>query len=200
MDKSILKKLSYGMYIITSKEQDLLVGCTANSVMQINSDTVAISLNNANYTTKVILEQKKFAINILPNNTDIELIKTFGFKKSNEVKTKYEELSASKYTDFDNDYNAGVLVELKKCFNNKVRIDDNILLKTILNKLESAILNDVSKPMNTAVVNNMISKSIETQEKQREIDEIKQQLKKAEKEQLETNLTSLSIQNDLFLK
>lgn len=85
MDKSILKKLSYGMYIITSKEQDLLVGCTANSVMQINSDTVAISLNNANYTTKVILEQKKFAINILPNNTDIELIKTFGFKKSNEV-------------------------------------------------------------------------------------------------------------------
>ena len=85
MDKSILKKLSYGMYIITSKEQDLLVGCTANSVMQINSDTVAISLNNANYTTEVILEQKKFAINILPNNTDIELIKTFGFKKSNEV-------------------------------------------------------------------------------------------------------------------
>ncbi len=85
MDKSILKKLSYGMYIITSKEQDLLVGCVANSIMQINSDTVAISLNNDNYTTKVILEEKKFAINILPTNTDIELIKTFGFQKSNEV-------------------------------------------------------------------------------------------------------------------
>ena len=85
MNKNILKKLSYGMYIITSKNADLLVGCVANSVMQINSDTVAISLNNDNYTTKVILEEKKFVINILPTNTDIELIKTFGFKKSNEV-------------------------------------------------------------------------------------------------------------------
>ncbi len=85
MNKNILKKLSYGMYIITSKNADLLVGCVANSVMQINSDTVAISLNNDNYTTKVILEEKKFVINILPTNTEIELIKTFGFKKSNEV-------------------------------------------------------------------------------------------------------------------
>lgn len=85
MNKNILKKLSYGMYIITSKNADLLVGCVANSVMQINSDTVAISLNNDNYTNKVILEEKKFVINILPTNTDIELIKTFGFKKSNEV-------------------------------------------------------------------------------------------------------------------
>ena len=85
MNKDILKKLSYGMYIITSKNADLLVGCVANSVMQINSDTVAISLNNDKYTTKVILEEKKFVINILPTNTDIELIKTFGFKKSNEV-------------------------------------------------------------------------------------------------------------------
>ena len=85
MNKEILKKLSYGMYIITSKSDDLLVGCVANSVVQINSDTVAISLNNDNYTTKSILEEKKFVINILPTNTDIELIKTFGFKKSNEV-------------------------------------------------------------------------------------------------------------------
>ena len=92
MNKNILKKLSYGMYIISSKEDNLLVGCVANSVMQINSDTVAISLNNNNYTTKVILENNIFAINILPTNTSIELIKTFGFKKSNEI-NKYENIN-----------------------------------------------------------------------------------------------------------
>lgn len=86
MDKNILKKLSYGVYIITSKEEDLLVGCTANSVMQINSDTIAISLNNDNYTTNVILnKEKKFAINIMPIDTSADLITTFGFKKSNEI-------------------------------------------------------------------------------------------------------------------
>ena len=92
MNKNILKKLSYGMYIISSKEDNLLVGCVANSVMQINSDTVAISLNNNNYTTKVILENNLFAINILPTNTSIDLIKTFGFKKSNEI-NKYENIN-----------------------------------------------------------------------------------------------------------
>ena len=80
------------MYIISSKEDNLLVGCVANSVMQINSDTVAISLNNNNYTTKVILENNLFAINILPTNTNIDLIKTFGFKKSNEI-NKYANIN-----------------------------------------------------------------------------------------------------------
>lgn len=92
MEKEILKKLTYGMYIVSSKENDLLVGCVANSIMQINSDTIAISLNNDNYTTKVILAEKKFAINVLPTNTDIELIKTFGFKKSNEI-NKFADIS-----------------------------------------------------------------------------------------------------------
>ena len=85
MDKSVLKDLSYGVYIISSKDEKNLVGCVANSIMQINSETIAISINKENYTTKVIEETKKFAINILPEDIDINLIKTFGFKKSNEV-------------------------------------------------------------------------------------------------------------------
>lgn len=178
---------------INSKEQFTNTGLIDFSVltpsMSVYADSeVAVEL----YSTPFIVHDKE--------SNSLYSIKLEVNKKSNEVKTKYKELSASKYTDFDNDYNAGVLVELKKCFNNKVRVDDDILLKTILNKIENAILKDVSKPMNTAIVNNMINKSIETKEKQNEIDEIKKQLKKAEKEQLETNLTSLSIQNDLFLK
>lgn len=85
MDKSVLKDLSYGVYIVSAKVDDLLVGCVVNSIMQINTNTIAISINKENYTTKVIEETKKFAINILPEDIDIEIIKTFGFKKSNEV-------------------------------------------------------------------------------------------------------------------
>lgn len=92
MNKEILKKLSYGMYLVSSKENNLLVGCIANSIIQINNDTIAISLNNENYTTKTILETKKFAINILPTITSIDLIKTFGFAKSNEI-NKYANIS-----------------------------------------------------------------------------------------------------------
>ena len=92
MDKSVLKDLSYGVYIVSAKADDLLVGCVANSIMQINSETIAISINKENYTTKVIENTKKFAINILPEDIDIEIIKTFGFKKSNEI-NKYENIS-----------------------------------------------------------------------------------------------------------
>lgn len=98
MDKSILKKLSYGVYIISTKDNNKLFGCIANSVMQINSNTIAISLNKNNDTTKAILNTKKLAINILDINTDIDIINTFGFKKSLEY-NKYESIN---YTLDDN--------------------------------------------------------------------------------------------------
>ena len=34
MDKSVLKDLSYGVYIISAKEENNLVGCVVNSVKE----------------------------------------------------------------------------------------------------------------------------------------------------------------------
>ena len=45
MDKSVLKNLSYGVYIISAKDENNLVGCVVNSIMQINTNTIAISIN-----------------------------------------------------------------------------------------------------------------------------------------------------------
>ena len=116
MDKSVLKDLSYGVYIISSKDEKNLVGCVANSIMQINSETIAISINKKNYTTKVINETKKFAINILPQDIDIELIKTFGFKKSNEV-NKYENVNYELVNDLPviKDSCGAIFCEYEKC-------------------------------------------------------------------------------------
>jgi len=92
MDKSVLKDLSYGLYIVTTKKDDKLYGCVANSVIQINSDTIAVSLNKENHTTKAILETKKLGINILDNSTSIDVIETFGFKRSEEY-DKFNDIS-----------------------------------------------------------------------------------------------------------
>ncbi len=94
MDKSVLKDLSYGLYIVSNKDNDKLYGCIANSIMQINQDTIAISLNKENHTTKSILKTKKLGINILGINTNIDLIETFGFKRSEEY-NKYQNVSYS---------------------------------------------------------------------------------------------------------
>lgn len=178
---------------INSKEQFTNTGLIDFSMLNSSTLIYADSVSVVEvYSTPFIIYDKEISVFY-----SIELVLD---KKNDEVKTKYKEIDKTEYEEIDASYDAGSLIELKKCFNNKVRVDDDILLKTILNKIENAILKDVSKPMNTAIVNNMINKSIEAQEKQNEIDEIKKQLKKAEQEQLETNLTSLSIQNDLFLR
>ena len=56
MDKKAFYALSYGVYIISTKDGDRNVGCVANSVMQITSSpaTLAVSMNRDNYTHSCI--------------------------------------------------------------------------------------------------------------------------------------------------
>lgn len=94
MDKKVLRNLSYGVYVVTSKENDKKVGCVVNSVMQVtsNNPTIAVSINHDNYTNKVIKETKKFGLSILKYNSDSKIIGEFGFKSSRDT-NKFEDTS-----------------------------------------------------------------------------------------------------------
>ena len=93
MDKNVLWDLSYGMYVVGSKEENKDVGCIVNTVVQITSDpmTIAVSINHDNYTNEIIKKTKKFTISILSENTDISVIGTFGYKSSRDI-NKYENI------------------------------------------------------------------------------------------------------------
>jgi len=86
MDKNILRNLSYGMYVICSKD-DSYVGCIANTVVQITSNpiTIAISINHDNYTNEIIKKSNKFSISILSEKSNPEIIGTFGYQSSKDV-------------------------------------------------------------------------------------------------------------------
>ena len=47
MEKNILRKMSYGIYIVSTMDSGRATGCAVNSAMQINvsPETVAISIN-----------------------------------------------------------------------------------------------------------------------------------------------------------
>lgn len=87
MDKNVLWDLSYGMYVVGSKEENKDVGCIVNTVVQITSDpmTIAVSINHDNYTNEIIKKAKRFTVSILSENTDISLIGTFGYKSSRDI-------------------------------------------------------------------------------------------------------------------
>ena len=87
MDKKVLRNLSYGVYVVTSKDKDRNIGCIANSIMQVTSNpsVIAVSINHDNYTNKVIKENNKFGVSILKETTDLKIIGTFGFKSSKDT-------------------------------------------------------------------------------------------------------------------
>lgn len=100
MDKKVLRNLSYGVYVVTTKDDEKDVGCVANSVMQVTSNpaTVAVSINHDNYTNKCVKKSKTFAVSILKNTSDPKIIGEFGFKTSKET-DKFKDFKHQKIDD-----------------------------------------------------------------------------------------------------
>lgn len=56
MDSKALHKISYGLYVITSKKGDRFNGQIANTVFQISNEppTIAVSINKQNLTHEFV--------------------------------------------------------------------------------------------------------------------------------------------------
>ena len=94
MNKEGLKKLSYGIYIINTKNS----GCIVNTLTQVTNDKVIIAINKENYTNKMLKKNKIFNATVLTVNTDMEIIQTFGFTSSKE-NDKYKNFQIEKDTN-----------------------------------------------------------------------------------------------------
>ena len=81
MDTNAFFKLSYGLYIVTSKKDDKESGCVINTMTQITAQPaqVAITINKENYTTSLIQDSRVFNVSVLLDNVSMDVIKTFGF-------------------------------------------------------------------------------------------------------------------------
>lgn len=87
MDTKALWKISYGLYIVTSKKGERINGQIANTVFQISNEppTIAVSINKRNLTNEFIRESKVFAVSVLAQEAPLALIGQFGFKSGRET-------------------------------------------------------------------------------------------------------------------
>ncbi len=85
MNSEILRSLSYGVYVISTHDDIKQTGCIANSLMQVTVDTVALSINHNNYTNECIKKNKKFAVSILSQEVDDNIIPVFGFQSGKNI-------------------------------------------------------------------------------------------------------------------
>jgi flavin reductase (DIM6/NTAB) family NADH-FMN oxidoreductase RutF/rubredoxin len=87
MNYEAFRKISYGMYVVSSMRGDELNGQIANSVFQVTSDPcrIAVCLNKKNLTHQYIKESKRFGISILSKEAPMKFIGLFGFKSGRDL-------------------------------------------------------------------------------------------------------------------
>lgn len=91
MNKNVLRNLSYGVYAVSTLDGERAAGCIANSIMQITHDTVAVSMNHDNFTNECMEKNKKFAVSILAEDTEMNTIAFLGFQSGRE-RNKFEKI------------------------------------------------------------------------------------------------------------
>ena len=91
MDITALFQLSYGLYVIGTKDGERNVGCVVNTVTQstANPVTLTVCVHKDNYTNGCIKRAKAFAVSILSEKTKPKVFGAFGFSSGKE-KDKFE--------------------------------------------------------------------------------------------------------------
>ncbi|MBO4591625.1 MAG: flavin reductase [Eubacterium sp.] len=100
MDKKAMYKLSYGLFVLTTKLGDKINGCITNTAIQVTTEPnqIAFAVNKLNLTHDMLLESKVFNISIISEAADFNVFKRFGFQSGRDV-DKFADYSAYKLTD-----------------------------------------------------------------------------------------------------
>ncbi|MFC1950607.1 rubredoxin [Chloroflexota bacterium] len=94
MNPKALHKLSYGLYIVSSKKGNRFNGQISNTVFQVTSEPpiIAVSINKNNLTHEFIKESKVLVASVLSQDTPISFIGHFGFKSGRDI-DKFESIN-----------------------------------------------------------------------------------------------------------
>ena len=87
MDKKAFYKITYGLYIVSTRCDGRDCGCVVNTLQQVTSEParMSVAINKNNFTEALIEQSGYFAAVALTQDADIRLIGNFGFKSGRDV-------------------------------------------------------------------------------------------------------------------
>lgn len=87
VDRKVFRDLSYGLYIVTSRDGEKLNGQIINTAIQVTSDPprVAVIINKKNFTHDLIDKSKIFGISVLDEKAPMTFIGLFGFRSGRDI-------------------------------------------------------------------------------------------------------------------
>ena len=97
MGKETMFKLSYGLFVLTARENGKDNGCIINTVSQVTDtpNRICMAVNKTNYTHDMIVHTGVFTVSIISETATFDLFKHFGFASGREV-DKFRDFSACK--------------------------------------------------------------------------------------------------------
>lgn len=117
-----MNKLSYGLFVVTAKNEEKQNGCITNTVMQVTTtpNTISLAVNKQNYTHDLIVESKVFNVSIISEKATFDLFKHFGFQSGRSV-DKFKDFSDFKVASNGINYvtkgvNAVICANVKEMF------------------------------------------------------------------------------------
>lgn len=87
IDQRALRDLSYGLYIVTSKDKERINGQLVNTVIQVTSDPVRVGviINKLNLTHEFICNSKVFGVMTLAETAPLTFFGPFGFRSGRDI-------------------------------------------------------------------------------------------------------------------
>lgn len=87
METTALFSLTYGLYIVSAKENNKINGCTVNTVMQITAEPEQLItvIHKKSLTHDMILRTERFNVSILAKDTPLETLALFGFRSGRDT-------------------------------------------------------------------------------------------------------------------
>lgn len=80
-----LFKINYGLYVLVTKDENKANGCIVNTVSQVCTDKVLVSVNKANYSAELFKKNKVANISVLTNHATFDIFKRFGYQSGKTV-------------------------------------------------------------------------------------------------------------------
>ena len=95
MDNKALFKISYGLYLLSAKENGKDNGCIVNTLSQITDSPlrVSVTVNKLNLTHDMIKRTGMFGASILSESAPFDIFRSFGFQSGRDAQ-KFEGFDA----------------------------------------------------------------------------------------------------------
>jgi len=100
IDPKTMFKLSYGLFVLTTKDGEKDNGCITNTAIQISEKPRRISLavNKANFSCEMLMKTGVFNVSILAENAPFSVFERFGFHSGRDT-DKFSGIEGSHRTD-----------------------------------------------------------------------------------------------------